>query len=102
RGVAGDLGHGTAGQALEVLAGPGHTDAQHLETGGAARQADRRSFGSTAPATEDGLARLLHGRVAALAAGQLAAGGAGQQPGPTLSVDLANHPTAPTQDPHQA
>ena len=89
----GHLGHRPAGQQLQLLAGPGDAHPERLQPGRAARGADR---GAGRPAAPAGTAPSVRPRRpparARLAAGQLPAGAARQQPGPALAVEHAHHP----------
>ena len=93
-GVAGQLGGLDPGQGRELFGGPGHPDPEHLQPGGVALGAHRGSGQIAEPAAELAAGLLLgHRATAAGAAGQGAAVGAGQQPGPALPVEDAHHPT---------
>ena len=62
-------------------------DPQWRQTGGPASRTGAQTSGGRSP-----VPGLGHRSAAPLAAGQLAAGGAGQQPGPALAVEDAHHP----------
>src|SRR5439155_18151022 len=100
RGLGAD-DHGTSSQAVEVLLHARHTGTEDLQPRRPAGRAHRWAFLLAAPAHERGL-QLRHDRAAVLAAGELTACGACQQPGPTLAVEDAHDPALAAQQLHEA